>query len=285
MIQSVIHQNTRLGHVHLTVSDLERALAYYRNSLGFQLHRQEGSTAALGAGRDDLLLLTEIPGAQHPGRTTGLYHFAILVPSRLALAQSLQHMIDTNTRIGGWSDHLVSEAIYLSDPDGNGIEIYRDRPRTEWTYANEQIKMTVDPFDAKGVLAELTPDAPEWDGLHPDTILGHMHLHVAQLPQAVVFYRDVLGFGFMTGYGDSAAFLSAGGYHHHIGLNTWNGIGAPPSPPDSVGLREFTVHLPNTDELDALVGRLDSANVPFERNGTSLQLHDPSHNQLRFIIE
>ena len=256
MIQSTIHEKTHLGYVHLTVTDLERSTTWYQEALGFQIHRQEGDTAYLGAGREDLLVLTGNPQARKVAHTTGLYHFAILVPSRLALAQSLQNMIDTETRIGGWSDHLVSEAIYLDDPDGNGIEIYRDRPRDTWNYDNDHVRMAVDPFDARGVLNELKPERPPWNGLEPETVLGHMHVHVAHLAEAEAFYRDVLGFGMMAHLMGSASFVSAGGYHHHIGMNTWAGVGVPPAPEDAVGLRYFTIHLPEASECDRLVERL-----------------------------
>ena len=280
---ATLHPATHLGYVHLTVSNLERSLAYYREALGFRLHERNGASAHLGAGGDDLLRLTENPGAKRAGRTTGLYHFAILVPSRLALAESLQHLIDTQTPIGGASDHLVSEALYLSDPDGNGIEIYRDRPRSTWNYDGDQVKMAVDPFDADGVLAELEPERPSWSGLHPDTVLGHMHLHVGNLSQAEAFYHDVVGFNLMAHYGSSAAFLSAGGYHHHLGINTWNGVGAPPPAPDTVGLRYFVIRLPDSGELDNLAGRAQEADIASEERDAGLFLCDPSQNGLLFV--
>ena len=285
MIQSTIHEKTHLGYVHLTVTDLERSTTWYQEALGFQIHRQEGDTAYLGAGRDDLLVLTGNPQARRVSHTTGLYHFAILVPSRLALAQSLQNMIDTETRIGGWSDHLVSEAIYLDDPDGNGIEIYRDRPRDTWNYDNDHVRMAVDPFDARGVLNELKPERPPWNGLEPDTVLGHIHVHVAHLAEAEAFYRDVLGFGMMAHLMGSASFVSAGGYHHHIGMNTWAGVGVPPAPEDAVGLCYFTIHLPEASECDRLVERLEAANIPYKMRDEGLFVRDPSGNGIVFVVD
>lgn len=283
--KSVIHPDTCLGYVHLTVSDLERSLAFYQRSLGFQVRRREGHTAYLGAGRDYLLVLTQRSGAIHvPGRT-GLYHFAILVPSRLSLAQSLRNLIETEAKLTGGADHLVSEALYLSDPDGNGIELYRDRPRSEWEYQNGMPKMATEPLDYQGVLDELESDPNPGPGLHPDTVLGHIHLHVAHLSGAVAFYEEVLGFDLVAAIQGSAAFLSAGGYHHHVGINTWNGVGAPPPPPKAVGLRYFTVQLPSEEEQAELVARLENANVAFEKREEGLTVKDPSQNGIVFTVK
>jgi catechol 2,3-dioxygenase len=280
----VIHPDARLGYVHLTVSDLGRSLAFYQDMLGFELHQREGDNAFLGAGRDDLLALTERPGAIRVPRRSGLYHFAILVPSRLALAQSLRRLIETETNLAGGADHLVSEALYLSDPDGNGIELYRDLPRSAWKYQNGMLKMGTEALDYQGILAELENDPSPWTGLRPDTTLGHIHLHVAHLPEAQAFYERALGLDTMVDLPGSAAFLSAGGYHHHVGINTWNGVGAPPPPPDAVGLRYFTVQLPNEEEQARLVARLEKADVPFETREDGLFVQDPSQNGLVFTV-
>ncbi len=188
MTAHTIHPDTHLGYVHLTVANLERSLAFYQDRLGFQLRRRSGQTAYLGAGGPDLLLLTEQPGARQVSRVTGLYHFAILTPSRVALAQSLRRLAETRTPVQGFSDHGVSEAIYLADPDGNGIEIYRDRPRSEWPWENGQLAMVTDPLDVEGILAELGPQPEAWPGLSPQTTLGHIHLHVARLKEAEAFW-------------------------------------------------------------------------------------------------
>jgi catechol 2,3-dioxygenase len=271
---------TTVGTVSLTVSNLERSLAYYQNNLGLALQSQEKDTARLGAGENTFLILTEEPGARPPGRTTGLYHFAILTPSRVALAQSLRRLIETRTSVSGFADHGVSEAIYLSDPDGNGIEIYRDRPRAEWPIKNGELQMVSDPLDLQGILDELREQDAPWTGLHPDTVLGHMHLHVADIPQAVQFYRDVIGLDLMQYFGNSAGFLSAGGYHHHLGINTWNGIGAPPPAPGSAGLRWYSLILPNRDEVDQVVNRVRAAGIPFEERAEGVALRDPAQNML-----
>jgi len=274
---------TTVGVVALTVSDLDWSLSYYQNNLGLTLQRRENKTAWLGAGPSDIslrpfLILTGEPGARHPGRTTGLYHFAILTPSRRALAQSLRQLAETHTPVSGFADHGVSEAIYLSDPDGNGIEIYRDRPRSEWPFENGALQMVSDPLDLDGIMAELNEKDEPWTGLHPDTVLGHMHLHVADIPQAVQFYRDVIGFDLMQYFGNSAGFLSAGGYHHHLGINTWNGIGAPPPPFGAVGLRWYSLVLPNQEELDQVVDRLQTSGILVEKRTEGLFFRDPSEN-------
>lgn len=273
-----IHPDTTIGYVHLTVANLERGLTFYQDKLGFQLHRRDGDTAYLGAGGPDLLALTELPGARSVSGVTGLYHFAILTPSRVALAQSLRHLAETRTPLQGFSDHLVSEAIYLADPDGNGIEIYRDRPRSEWPRQNGQLQMATDPLDIEGILAELGPQPEPWTGLQPETIIGHVHLHVATIPAAETFYINTLGFDSVLRYGPSASFVSAGGYHHHLGLNTWAGVNAPPPPPDAVGLRYFTINLPDAAALTAEVERIEGAGVAFREKDGIVFLRDPAQN-------
>lgn len=276
MSANSIHPDTTLGYVHLNVSDLTQALPFYQEVLGFQVHRREGDTAYLGAGHADILGLTERHGAVKPRFATGLYHFAVLVPSRVELARSLRRLVETEYPLQGFADHLVSEAIYLADPDDNGIEIYRDRPRSEWYDAQGKIRMATDPLDVRGVLAELNGHDGAWRGLDAATKLGHMHLQVANVNQAKMFYSDVLGFDLIMRYGPSAAFVSAGGYHHHVGMNTWNSAGAPPPPPESIGLREFVVRLPNLDELGKVLDRVRGAGVQIEERDEGVLVHDPS---------
>jgi catechol 2,3-dioxygenase len=278
MSDAAIHPQTKLGHVHLTVSDLDRSLEFYQQIIGLQLHRREGETAYLGAGRTSILALTGRTDARRVRGATGLYHFAILVPSRLALAYSLRRIAETQTPAQGFADHLVSEAIYLADPDGNGIEIYRDRPRDQWPYQNGQLQMATDPLDIEGVLAELEGQADPWSGLAPQTVLGHMHLHVANIAQAEAFYQGVIGFAVMLRYGPTASFLAAGGYHHHLGVNTWAGVGAPPPPADAVGLRWFVICLPDQAELNRTVDRVRQAGVDVEERPEGLLVRDPSQN-------
>ena len=275
-----IHPDTTIGAVALTVADLGRSLAFYQDVIGLRLQRQEDGTAYLGVGGPDLLILKERPGAQAVRGTSGLYHFAILTPSRLALAKSLRQLVETGTRIGGFADHAVSEAIYLSDPDGNGIEIYRDRPRQEWPYRNGELQMTTEALDVEAILAQLEGKEWSWNGLHPDTTIGHIHLHVGDLDAAEAFYTQVLGFDLITRYGPSAGFVSAGGYHHHIGFNTWAGVGVPPPPAGAAGLRWYEVRLPNTAELDKVAARLQQAGLPVSEEEDGFMVRDPAENAI-----
>lgn len=271
---------TLVGPVALTVASLHRAEQFYCEVLGLRvLHRTTPTVTLTADGATPLALLVEQAGARpRPPRTTGLYHFALLVPSRLELARSLRQLATMRYQLTGASDHLVSEALYLDDPDGNGIEIYRDRPREEWPRRGDQIQMAVDPLDIDGVLAELERDTREWEGIAPGTTLGHMHLHVADLRAAEEFYCGVLGFDLVVRYGPSALFVSAGGYHHHIGLNIWAGVGAPPPPAGSAGLRYFVVRLPNAAALDQVLARVRQANIPNESTADGTILRDPSAN-------
>jgi catechol 2,3-dioxygenase len=278
-----IHPNTKLGPVALTVPDMARALQFYTDTLGLRTLQQRESVEVLGGDAGmPLVSLTETPDARpKPPRTTGLYHFAILLPSQRDLASVLRRLAETRYPLQGAADHGVSEALYLADPDGNGIEIYRDRPRDEWPWQADRLRMVTDPLDVDRLLAQR--DDP-WSGLPSGTRIGHVHLHVADLNQAERFYCDVLGFELMQRYGQSAIFLSAGGYHHHIGLNVWAGVGAPHPPSDAVGLRFFTVYLPDGAELARVAARLRAADVPLAppergaRAAGAFVVRDPAGN-------
>jgi len=277
-----IYPGTNLGPVHLVVSDLRVALSFYRDVLGLQPLDAQLDGAILGVGGDaPLVVLRELKGAHHkPARTTGLYHFAILLPSRADLARELRHLVESHHPLDGAADHLVSEALYLADPDGNGIEIYADRPRDQWTRTGSSIRMATDPLNVESLMAELLPEGPAWSGLPEKTRMGHVHLHVADLQRAVAFYHDLLGFDLVARYGPQAAFLSAGGYHHHIGLNTWAGAGAPPPPAGSVGLDFFTIYLPGRAELDQEARRIKDAGTTLEEKEDGLMVRDPSGNAM-----
>lgn len=275
----------RMGSVHLTIKDLSRSLDFYQNALGLRLHERTQHMARLGSETEDLVVLYESADAPIPRRTTGLYHFALLFPSRLALADALNRLIDTKTPIQGGADHLVSEAIYLPDPDNNGIELYRDRPRSEWSFQGSSVVMATDPLDYQGILAELNGVSVDWQGAHPATTMGHVHLHVAHLQPAIDFYCNVLGFDLMARMGSAAGFVAAGGYHHHFGLNTWQGIGAPPPPAGAVGLRHTTIILPSSVDVEQLSERLNTAQIKHELNQTGLIVRDPSQNELWFVVE
>src|SRR5262249_15090668 len=225
----------------------------------------------------DLLVLTQCVKAPRVRGTTGLYHFAILVPSRGDLARALRRLVETDTVMQGAADHGVSEALYLADVDGNGIEIYRDRPRAEWPFVGGRPQMAPAPIDFDELSSETDESGA---GLAPGTVIGHVHLHVSTLDEARRFYVDVLGFELMQRYGPSALFVSAGGYHHHIGLNTWAGVGAPPAPPGAIGLRHFDVELSDEAARSKVEARLRDANVPIERTGGGLLVRDPAHNAI-----
>lgn len=276
---------THIGSVTLTVSNLERAVRFYVEVMGFRAAARTEATVALGTSAAPALLeLVELPGAQpRPPRSTGLYHFAVLVPDRPALARSLRQLVYADWPIQGSADHGVSEALYLADPDGNGIEIYVDRPRAQWPMRNGQLQMVTEPLDVASLLRELDSHRQPWSGLADATCIGHIHLHVADLRQAEAFYCSVLGFDLVQRYGASALFVSAGGYHHHIGLNTWAGIGAPPPPTDSAGLRFFTVTLPDAEALAQTVGRVQAAGWPVEEQVDGWHLQDPSTNGMRLV--
>jgi catechol 2,3-dioxygenase len=275
----MIDPAARIGAVHLTISDLRRSVRFYETHLGFTVHRRHGRTAWLGAGGPDLLILSQCETAPRRRGTTGLYHFAILVPSRAELSRSLRRLVATDTIMQGAADHGVSEALYLADEDGIGIEIYRDRPREQWPMAGGQLRMGADPVDLEALLTE-AGKAESGAGLAGGTVIGHVHLHVSRLEEAHAFYVELMGFELMQRYGPSALFVAAGGYHHHIGLNTWAGVGAPPPPPGAIGLRHFVVSLPNAEALAAVAERLRVAGLEPEPAEGGLLIHDPAKNAI-----
>jgi len=275
----VIDPATTIGAVHLTISDLRRSIRFYETHLGFTVHRRDDRSAWLGAGAADLLILTQCETAPRVRGTTGLYHFAILVPSRADLARSLRRLVATHTILQGAADHGVSEALYLADEDGIGIEIYRDRPREQWPIVDGQLRMGADPFDLDALLEE-AGRAASTAGLASGTVIGHVHLHVSRLDAAQAFYIDLMGFELMQRYGPSALFVAAGGYHHHIGLNTWAGVGAPPPPPGAIGLKHFVVRFPNSAARQAVVDRLTVVDIVPETVEGGLLIHDPARNAI-----
>lgn len=276
MTNESIHPSTGLGPVALRVRDLDRSVDFYSNDIGLTLTAMESPEARLGAGDVHLLTLREDANARIMRGTAGLYHFAILVPSRIELARSLKRLADSNTPLQGFADHLVSEAIYLADPDGNGIEIYRDRPRDQWPRENGQLLMATDPLDINGLLDEISGPSEPWTGLAAGTTIGHVHLQVSDLGKATHFYREILGFDLILRYGPSAAFLSAGGYHHHVGLNTWAGRGIPPAPDNATGLIHFTIELPDQESYQSIAHRLESQSLAVDQRAQGLKIHDPS---------
>jgi catechol 2,3-dioxygenase len=253
-----------MGLVELSVSDLERSLSYWQDVVGLRVLSRENGTAELGTDAP-LVRFVEEPGARSAQGYTGLFHVALLVPDRPTLGRFLAHTERERIPLTGRSDHVVSEAIYLRDPDYHGIEVYADRPREQWEGQVRQ-RMTTIPLDTDSLLVE-AGDA-DFDRLPNGTTVGHVHLCVSEVDETVGFYHDRLGMG-LTGANDRAAFLSAGGYHHHLGANTWETLGAEPAPEGTARLLRFTIVLPDDEELERVAGRIGG-----------IEVRDPSGNPL-----
>ncbi|MGE5249943.1 MAG: VOC family protein [Bacteroidota bacterium] len=283
-----IHPATRMGSVSLKVANLDNQIAFYQQALGFVQHWREGSAAGLGAGGEDLLRLVEEPGLKRYRRTTGLYHFAVLFPNRRELARAVARLFVLKYP-NSPTDHIMTKSSYLSDLEGNGIELYAESPEDGFFgVENDQfVARRADgtpsdgrePLDVDALFSHLKEDDKLDASVPPETRVGHVHLHVRDLAEAVDFYHGILGFDIM-GVSPTwgAAFVSAGGYHHHLGLNVWQGEGAPPPPPDAVGLRYFTVRLPDRTALDQVIRRVDAAGLASNQTEEGLLLHDPSQN-------
>ncbi len=275
--------NIFVSKLNIKVLDLIRSLAFYQDILGFQILEKSENRAVLTADGKTALLEIEQPNDVIPKqpRTTGLYHFALLLPSRSDLGSVLKHLLKLKYPLQGGSDHLVSEALYLADPDGNGIEIYVDRPSSQWKWNNGQVEMSTDPIDVDGLLAV---GREEWNKLPEETLMGHIHLHVAELEKIKGFYCQGLGFEVVCKYGNQALFISSGGYHHHIGLNVWNGIGAPQPSEESVGLIDYTIVYPNEQERDSASLRLKELGYKVAIEKNILITKDPSGNKIQIIV-
>jgi catechol 2,3-dioxygenase len=266
----------RLGPVHLIVSDLDGSIAFYERSLGLQLHDRDGDVATMGVGGEDLLVLVEEPGAASGGRHAGLYHFALLFPTRAELARAVKRLAAAYTRIEGAADHGVSEAIYLRDPDDNGIELYVDRPRADWPpprQPGERVAIYTIALDIQALVRTVRGEEPRTLA-GPGLRTGHLHLHVGDVERGLAFYRDVLGFEVMVNLG-SAAFVSAGGYHHHLGFNVWLGSDVKPKPPHAAGLRHWTVLLEGADDVAEVRARVAAAGLAIEPYTGGFLVRDP----------
>jgi catechol 2,3-dioxygenase len=272
----------RLGPVHLTVTDLDRSVGFYEQAIGLRTRRRDDGEAALGAGTEDLLVLVEDRDARPAGRHAGLYHFALLHPSRLELGRAARRLIATRTPISGASDHSVSEAIYLPDPDGNGIELAADRPRERWgDLSDPTAHGGPAPLDLHELLAAVEDERPQ-ERAAPGLVVGHVHLHVGDVDRALVFWRDAVGFEVMTRF-PSAAFIASEGYHHHLGLNTWRGEGVPPQPDGVAGLRHWTIVLDDPGQVAAVRERVAAAGAEVEERPGGFLTRDPWRNAVALV--
>ena len=277
----LIPADTAIGKVRLRVADLGDLTSFYGRVIGLGAVERDNGVARLGPeGGEPLVELVSAPDAPPaPSFSTGLFHLAVLVPDRAELARSLQRVAGAGWRLTGASDHLVSEALYLQDPEGNGIEIYRDRPRDQWGEDAGEIRMATLPLDLDGLLGELDSGDPPADGMPAGTTIGHVHLQVADIPAAEGFYNGALGLDVMVRSYPGALFLSAGGYHHHLGLNTWQSQGAPPPPDGSLGLDRYELVLPDAAARDDAAARLAQAGDPV-RLEEGVLATDPSGNRV-----
>ncbi len=272
---------TAVGAVHLLVSDLARSVEYYETVLGLRVASRTETTAVLTAQGDErpLVHLEARPGVRPLARPAlGLYHFAILVPDRAALGRFLAHLSRLNAR-AGMSDHLVSEAIYLTDPDGLGIEVYADRPRSGWRYSGRELEMSTLPLDARNLIA--AGGSEPWTGMPAGTVIGHVHLHVADLREAEAFYHAALGFDKVVWGYPGALFLSAGGYHHHLGTNTWSP--GPPPTSDHARLLFWDVVVPDAEDARAAASSLEAAGYPVKAEGPAWTATDPWGTPVRLV--
>ncbi|WP_373894908.1 VOC family protein [Virgibacillus natechei] len=272
---------TYVGELSINVTDLERSITFYKDVLGFSVLEHSTGKAVLTADGKTALLTLEQPENVQPkqGRTTGLFHFAILLPTRADLASFLRHIIKQSVQLGA-SDHYVSEALYLSDPDGNGIEVYHDRPASEWKWTDGQVSMGTEQLDGDSLIAESNQ---EWNGMPSGTLIGHIHLHVAHLSDTEEFYIDGLGFTIVTKY-PGALFTSTANYHHHVGLNVWNGEGAKAPSKNSVGLNWYTLIFPDANARQEAAERIEQIGAEVKREEDYYIVEDPSGNVIHMRI-
>jgi catechol 2,3-dioxygenase len=273
------------GEVTLTVADLARSVEYYENAIGLGVSAREDGSARLGVPGLDLLVLEEQPGAR-PGRgtTTGLFHFALLMPERRALAAWLAHAAGSGVHLTGASDHFVSEALYLRDPDGHGIEIYSDRPRDTWTRLPDgSLNIGTVALDLQDLMRANESGEP-LERMPAGTVMGHVHLQVAHLREARQFYEDLVGLDVMVEIPGQASFLASGGYHHHLGMNVWAGVGAPPAPPEQARLKRAALEVESEDALDTIESRLADAGAEPVRDDGRVLVDDPSRNPLELRV-
>lgn len=275
--------DTHVGRVRLQIADLDRSIAYYESVIGFRVLERAGHVARLGAQGDDRVLveLHEKPDVRSMSRRgrIGLYHFAILLPDRAALGRFVRHLSDIGAR-AGMSDHFVSEAIYLSDPDGLGIEVYADRPRSAWRVDDRQLEMTTIPLDADDLVAAAGEE--QWTGAPAGTTIGHVHLYVRDIGEASAFYHEALGLDKVVWNYPGALFMSAGGYHHHLGTNTW-AAEAPVATDGDARLLDWELVLPSAASVRAAASSLQAHGFAVAFDGAQATTRDPWGTQLRLV--
>jgi catechol 2,3-dioxygenase len=284
-VATTIDPRTAVGPVTLTVRELEGARDFYERVVGLRALAAADGRAVLGAGSRPLVELVEDRAARsRPPRTSGLFHLALLVPDRAELARSLLRLIEARWPLAGASDHLVSEALYVSDPEGNGIEIYRDRPREEWRRDGAELRMATLPLDLDDLAGALGEQTAEAVGAPVATRMGHVHLDVADLAAGERFYAGLLGLDVTARAYPGALFLAAGGYHHHVGLNTWRAAGAPAPPRGALGLRAYELTLPDAAALERTLAQLRAGGVAVEQVDGALEARDPFDNAVRLAV-
>lgn len=275
---------TYVGEVGLKVIDINKMKKFYEEIIGFEVISEEPTIVELGVAGKVLLKLEAVKGItpKQGRRYAGLYHFAILVPTREDLGEILVHLHQNGIQLGS-SDHLVSEALYLSDPEGNGIEIYRDRESEQWNWSNGEVLMAVDPIDAQGLVEAAQKSSEPWKGMPVATVMGHIHLHVSSLADAENFYVNGLGFEVVTSMGGQALFLADQKYHHHIGMNVWNGTGIPALPEKTAGLHYYTLII-ESEKRNKLADNLRSMGTEIVQQDSYWEVKDPSGNLIRLVV-
>lgn len=290
-----IHPQTRPGYVHLKVYDLENQLAFYQQAIGLRLHWKDENSAGLGAGNEDVVRLTQIPDGKRYRGVTGIYHFAILFPDRRQLAIAVSRLSALRWTIYP-TDHIMTKSIYLDDPEGNNIELYCESPEDGLFMVNANGELYArhadgrwsdgrEPLDLKVLFSHLSKDDPLDEHVTPETHMGHFHLYVADLEETHHFYHEMLGFDDM---GVARSFrmgmVSAGGYHHHVGFNTWQGEGAPPPPPDALGLKNISFIFPDLAARDQFLARLEEIEMPYNQTEEGILVSDPAQNNILFMV-
>lgn len=277
-------ENIYVTEIALKVQDITRAIGFYTNILGFKIleEKEEEVILTVDGSTPIIRLISSKDIIPKIPRRTGLYHFAILLPDNIQLGLFLKHIRDKAYPIIGGSNHGVSEAIYLEDPDDNGIEIYADLPSDLWRRNNDKIEMVTLPLDYN-TLIEKTGDA-QWKGMPSNAIIGHIHLHVADLEESKKFYIDGMGLDLVMEMPNSAVFLSSAGYHHHIAFNIWNGKGAEALPDNSVGMKYYTVKLPNEETRHDIVNNLENLGYNVFMESDNIFVKDPSNNLIKLLV-